>query len=202
MAIEDLTTYTEVDVPGVLTVTSTKVTAANLDDDLTVYLYKDFGVDFFNGFDVDFEILIEATSGGLGRMFMGFANSVATWWNWANTAVGVTLRADSGTPNQIQMTRGRAVAQDTYDNAQDDTIYYCSLKREANSDTVTLEIYSDSARLALVDTLNVAGFGAGTKYRYFYAANGPDSSAGGRDFDGYHQNFDFQIFIPRTGGIF
>lgn len=195
---EDLTTYTEVDGPGVLTVTSTRVTALNADDDQTYYVYKDFGVGFFNGFDINFEIYMDALSLGSGRLLMGLANSINNWAQWGVTTVGVTFEANAGTPNEIELWRGYIGGVDTYTNAQDATIYYCSLKRTADSDTVTLEIYSDSNRQNLVDILSVVGYGSGTRYRYFYAAASAGSGIGGRDFDGYNQNFDI-IPIPVTG---
>ncbi len=49
MANENFTTYTEVDPNSRITKTSTKVTWAALDRNETAYVYKDKGVDFFDG---------------------------------------------------------------------------------------------------------------------------------------------------------
>ena len=56
MALEDFTTYTEVDTAGRLTVTSDTITIENLDRDEDSYIYADKGADFFDG---DYEHLLQ-----------------------------------------------------------------------------------------------------------------------------------------------
>ena len=52
MAVEDFTTYTEVDPNSRITVSSTKVTWASVQRDEDAYVYKDKGVNYFDENDL------------------------------------------------------------------------------------------------------------------------------------------------------
>jgi hypothetical protein len=197
MPIEDLTTYTEVDPNAKLTVTATKVTAANLDRDEDAYLYKDFGANHFDGFNIEFEALINATSANTSRGHMGLTvNTVDDSSGWDTADIEVFLYDAAGV-GRIYLYRGANVASDVYVGASFDTIYYLRLSRAIASDNVYLYIYSDSARTTLVDTLTVAGYGT-AKYRYFYAIASWNDAGAGLDFDGYYQNIDLLPFLPKS----
>ena len=94
MAIENFTTYTEVDPNNKLTVTSTKITAVDLDRDEDAYVYKDFGANNFSRLDVDFEWRIESTSVNTCAMSIGFtAATLDDSNNWAVNDFRLSLSA-------------------------------------------------------------------------------------------------------------
>lgn len=186
---EDLTTYTEVDASAVLAVTASRVTGAAMDRDLDAYLYYDFGAGHFNALDLDFTGYFGSTSPNLGAAYMGFVQSaVNDFSGWSANDAVFAMENDSG--GILNMTlRDNGGATDFNATLSDDTPYYFSFLRSASSDTITMEIYSDAARTSLIDTLTVAGVGTGTTYRYLYAIASNNTATGGRDFNGYYENF-------------
>lgn len=188
-ANEDFTTFTEVDGSGVLTVTPSKITGVNVDRDLDAYVSKDKGVDNYNKIDINFELFMDSASVDNTETNGAIAltvSAVGDITNFGTSDIVVISREFSG-PNTIRLWRGNKVAEDTFTMSLD-TIYYCTLLRTANSDTVTVEIYSDSDRTTLLDTLSLSGFGTGTKYRYLYGSVNYNTGHTGRDWDGYSQN--------------
>ena len=63
MATEDLTTYIEIDTPGRLTVTADKVDIDHYDQNEDVYLYKDYGANYFNE---DWDLIFDFQTDSLG----------------------------------------------------------------------------------------------------------------------------------------
>jgi len=181
-----LTDYTEVDANSKLTVTATRATAVDVDGDEDVYLYRDMGAGFFNTLSVDFEILINATSGINAEAGMAITNTVNDMSGFATTDISVFIEESAGPVYKIYLYRGNKVANDSY-TCSTDTLYYCTIERVASNDTVNLKIYSDLARATLVDTLTVSGFST-TTYRYLFAFVNNNTATVAQDFDGYVQN--------------
>ena len=194
MATEVFTDYTEVDANGKLIVTASKAEGANVGRDEDVYLYKDFGADYFNGISIDFELYGASTSVPVvvpAVGFLGFANVIDDVSGWGTTDISAGIGETVAVGFIIYLIRGPNLAVD-YFAASADTLYYCSLGRATDSDTATLEIYSDAARSNLLDTLAVSGFGT-TKWRYCYGFVNWNDGYAGIEFDGYVQNLDLSI---------
>jgi hypothetical protein len=190
---QDFNTYTEVDPNSRITVATSKVTASGVTQQEDAYVYKDFGVSYFNALNIDFEAYIDSTGGNNVNNLVSSGLTSATvndGSGWAATDVGVGFQyADAGGGNigRIYLIRGALVANDSFDGIPD-TLYYLTLLREAANDTIELKIYSDSSRSTLLDTLSVAGYGAATRYRYLYPLTSYNSGDAGRSFVGYTQN--------------
>ncbi len=195
MAIENFTTYTEVDLSGVLTVTSPKVVAVNCTRDIDAYVYKDFGVNYFNGFSVDFEVYQDNLTGSGGSVIApGFTvSAVGDYTDFGFWDIAVNV--NQVVTRRITLRRGYLQAAD-YFEISDDTLYYCTLERLTNSDTVTVKIYDDSGRTNLLDTLSVSGFGIARRWRYCYGFTSNNAGLGGRRWDGYVQNMEITITTP------
>lgn len=189
---EDFTTYTEVDSNNKLTVTTTKAEGANVDWNEEVYLYKDYGANYFNAIDIDFEIYLASTSNN--DCFGGIAvtNTVDDVSGFAST--DIVFYAMKG-PVGLWLQRGTGEALDAYAGAAD-TLYYCTLLRAASSDAVNAEIYSDASRETLLKTLTVSGFGTDTKYRYVFGFVNRYDGTSGYGFYGYIQNMDLKGETP------
>jgi len=191
--MEDFSTYTEVDAGGKITVAENRLTAANLLRNENAYVYKDYGTDHFDALNTNFEFYCAAASVVAGITGMGFTvSAVGNSYAWGTSDVGVHSYAET----TLRLVRGNYVAYDASVALTVDTLYYCTLSRTAGSDTITCKIY-DSARTSLVDTLSVAGYGTGTKYRYLYGIASHNDTQTER-WDGYFQNLD----TGEGGGFF
>ncbi|VAV82522.1 hypothetical protein MNBD_DELTA01-1618 [hydrothermal vent metagenome] len=198
MATEDLSTYTEVDPSGDLTVTSSKCTADTMASNIDVYLRDDKGASHFG----DFEHLVTAE----------FTSNNGTTWPlnsyWALTSsASVVSQQDMITANEglisyhIHVGGGtiqtviKDFANGNYDiwtGASFATPYYMTIERSGTA--MTCKIYSDSGRTTLVDTLSLT---CGTQsYRYIFAIQGHGSTEIGRSYSGYVESLDLQ----ETGG--
>lgn len=189
MAIENLTTYEEVDLIGVLTVTAPKVEGVDVDADVEAYLYKDFGVDHFDALNTLFEAYVNSTSDNAGTMIMGFSDTIDDFTGWEADSAAIMSREYSAKYRAFLM-RGYGVASD-FGDYNLDQLYYWKIVRSAGNDTINAYIYSDAARTVLVDTLTVAGYGT-AKWRYLYAASSHNIATADQNFDGYFQDFDRQ----------
>ena len=160
MTIEDLSTYTEKDPNSHITVVSGKVTGAGINRNERAYLYKDFGADYFNGFNINFEFKsTELSTYDIGGLVC-LTNSVGDRSQWTGDFFWCTLYCTSGSY--------RLYLDPDYYIISVNTLYYCTLSRVADSDTISLKIYSDSARTNLLDTLTTT-ISASAKFRYMYA---------------------------------
>ena len=185
-AIEDFTTYTEVDTAGYLASTTSRITATNLGA-TTAYFYKDFGANYFNALDTDFELYSANTSVAYHYWGVGFSNAIGEVAGWATTDPWGAIDWRSDNVTWIWLERGPQTAYDYWATGTANTVYYNTMTRAAGSDTVTMTIYSDAARTTLLDTLSVAGYGT-AKWQYSYGfANWLNYTATS---SGYTQNMD------------
>jgi len=189
MAVENFTTYTEEDDNNKLTVIANKATGVDVDRDENVYLYKDKGADHFDALDVDFEIYFSSnTVVDDGKGGMAITNTVSSYRTFATTDIWFGCAWYSGVNKRFMLQRGCAVVNDWYTGLFD-TPYYCTLRRTAGSNSVALDIYSDSARTNKLDTVAVSGFGT-VKWQYVFGFVNDNASSGNNDWDGYIQNLD------------
>ncbi len=208
MAVENFTTYTENDASGKLTVTSTKANVSNATAYEVVNLYKDFGADYFNAVDADFEGYMTPSSGtnnaNFGVIFTSTASpNSLTIQQIGSTDIAGTMYKNGSTYEVILFRSTGVIDRGTVSSAK---LYYLTLSRAAGSDTVNLYIYSNSGRTTLVDTLTCTGVGTGTKWRYAYGfANRKFDEANGQVY-GYIQNLDLNLapastFTPKISFI-
>ena len=153
-----------------------KAIATNISRNEDAYLYKDFGADHFNDFEILFTAKWTAASTYGIVCLVGLSNQIDDAYHWDDTGCYVMFHHNSGTDYRLRLQRGGNVAYDYYACSMN-TVYYLKLKREANSDTINLYIYSDPERTNLLDTLTVSGYGENTKYRYLYAMSSFNSGA-------------------------
>ena len=194
---EDLTGYTEVDPVGYISKTSSRVTLAYLLCSVDAYLYHDFGVNYFDKIDLQFAGRVSSSTAYNGMCCVGFANNVNDYAGWSQYISVVFYRNNStGKYGVTLVTSG--MGGDSYEISAN-TTYYFTLSRSAGSNTVTLKIYSDSARTALLDTLSAGGVGTSTKFQYFYPAASFNTGDSSDAFYGYFENFVLNS-IAITGG--
>lgn len=162
MTIEDLTTYTEVDPNNHLSATATRASGNNVRRNETCYQYYDKGTDFFNELNIDFTIRLSTSGSGSALGVFGLANNLNHFYALAATDIFVLFY-----DKRLYLNKGGLAGSD-YTSASPSTTYYCTLKRSAGADSVYLDVYTNSARTTLKDTLEITGL-SGVKWRYIYA---------------------------------
>lgn len=164
MAYEDWTdeSWTEVDTNGDLTVAANTIAISSMRQDADGCVYKDFGASYFGNFtniEID-DFIEEATTDAHGNFtILGMSNN-SSYLNWRdmwlneegwvvvkykNPAAGVTSKV------LIRACDGQD-ADDTIYTADHSTTY---IDCRRNGTLLTVDIYTDSERTDLWDTLNV-----------------------------------------------
>jgi len=136
MATEDLTTYTETDPNSHISVTSSRSTFTAMHRSEDAYLYKDKGVDHFNG---DYEHLIDVyfdayELGGFGVVW-ALTNVIDDWYaiyNSTDIEHNVNLYRYTGNGGEsriylMELQNQIATLQEDYGVISLDTIYYLKL---------------------------------------------------------------------------
>lgn len=187
MSFGDLTTYIEVDPEDKLTVISDRITASGLERDQDAYVYKDKGVDFYDGdFSFEFYTFMDSSSDSLSNFYPFIVanqiNNLRQLFLSDNT-LSVDIQSVSSTMRvQLrQLAFGSTVRQDSA-FLSFDTEYWHTVERIGG--TLTDKIYSDQARTVLVDTLSINPTSI-VKYRYEYPANALNIGGLIEKFNGY-----------------
>jgi hypothetical protein len=176
MGLQDLTTWTETDAAGDLTVTSGQITVDTIRRDATARVSLDMGASNIGNFSVDFETQVTAeqetgifspfcVSSALDSLGGHVTNNsgVLVSWYYGNPYWRLSLAdyVSVGDPSQESL----------YSSTRPGKKYLTLTRSGA---TWTLKIYSDSGRTSLDATLTFSG--TSTALRYFQAATGRGAS--------------------------
>lgn len=179
MAVEDFTTYTEVDPNNHISLVGTNHVDFSAIRSEDAYLYKDKGENYFDDFTHDVDV----------RFSNPEDQSLAGFWVLSNdlddlkglkdtgkTAIAVQIYRSSTGENRLGLREiyGGANYTDYY-LASSDTWYYLTIEKSGTS--LTCKIYSDSARTNLLDTLSLTLHGDWS-FRYVFAANTANNATG------------------------
>ena len=211
MPIEDFTTYEEVDPNGRITVTADRSTFTLLSRDEDAYVYKDKGVNHFDG---DFEHLIEMYPDAAGSSYFGHVGI----WVLSNDIDDLQGLKDAGKSYLGLEMEGaigynpylRLYEQDGANSYSDqsialswDTLYYLKIKRvetDGEFGTIYCDIYTSEEDRAnevnAVDNLSLVLHSSKKDFRYIFATCSKDSNLPVRTLTGYSQNFDLQEVPP------
>lgn len=179
MALENFTTYTEVDPNSRIAKTSTKVTWTLLQRDEDAYVYKDKGADYFDG---DFTHLLAI------RLTAGDTSGFVKCWCLANLvddAKGIEDVSGDYLAIYIKKSFANTMAVEECDGGsltalstgstyelELNTTYYLKVIRDESVGTygtIYLYIYSDSARTTLLATQSITLNTSKKDFRYIYA---------------------------------
>jgi len=158
MAIEDFTTYTEVDSGGDITVTASKIDVSSMQKQATSYVYKDYGAGYFDtSLEHDVDITIASASAGAWGGYWAVNNTAETMvqmdtnnrgiagflyrFTGAPLNYGLYIRAFDNANDSDNMQIGLAVPYERY----------LTIKRIGT--TVTVDIYTDASRTTKEDTI-------------------------------------------------
>ena len=166
MAYEDFTTYTEVDVNDRISKTAQHidfVTYRSNDANDKAFLYSDKGAAHFG----DFEHLIDVrvVSGSWAGHFWALSNDVVQIIDDTLHISGMMYGLNNFT--YLRETYSGSTYTD-HMSFVDDTWYYYTIKKTGT--TLTMKVYSDSARTNLLDTLALT-LHADHTFRYVYGSS-------------------------------
>jgi len=206
MANEDFTTYTEVDENNDITVTSSTVSWTSLSRGDNSYVYKDHGVDHFDGdFTHQFEMLIENADVTVPRQVMWMiANAIN------NEEALISASEDlqnifyyDNTNLYLRVVEGGASAStDIFAAFVEGTPYFVTVSRDDdgganNTGQLVAVIRTGSHTGTIQDTLTVdCSAGEQNDFRYLYACATYDTGHNNRDCDGYTQDMDLNEGAP------
>ena len=185
MAIEDFTTYIEVDSGSSLTVTSSTITGSTVTRTEDALVYKDKGVNHFDG---DFTHLIDLNTSSVASF------ALAVSWALTNDIDDLKALLDGNKDfiyiqHQVgtqYLLSERFSGSTFFDFATltDGQTYYVTINRDESiipHGQLSCFIYSDSGRTTLVDTLLLA-LHAKLDFRYVYGIMSfNDGNAGSTD---------------------
>lgn len=204
MALEDYTTYTEVDPNSKIGVTSNTITANGIETNFDAYVYDDKGAAFFDE-DYSQELDFQKTGGSSGNQFVYI-------WGLANVVAGGRALLTSYQAHQIIIfgsnpvvrlleCRGGSFVSDDSIALSLNTRYWLTMIRDESigaNGQLQCFIYSDSGRTVLVDTVSVL-LASKQDFRYVYAINS-DNHGSASSWSGDIQNLDLGV-VAVAGNI-
>lgn len=203
MAVEDFTTYTEVDPNSRLAKTATRVIWTDLTGDEDAFVYVDKGANYFAD---DFTHLITANNTALGHdvgvycwVLTNVVDSVTNIYIANGDCLAVRLYGYSGAYS-ITLTEivGGAIVTDAYSISLN-TAYYLKIVRDESfgaNGKLYCYIYSDTARTTPLATLSIT-LAAKRDFRYIHAANTGDSNRPASS-SGYSENLELFTYAGTT----
>jgi hypothetical protein len=193
---EDLTNFIEIDTENDLTVTQFEVAFDTMRRDSTSLLYKDFGIDNFTDFHIEYEIEITDSENIVeSANFCPLALSniaAATYQDIIEDNEGITCQVQNNGSLQFGLKDQKTDNSDTYQTITGETIPLTFFTLARTGTTVTLKMYSDSERTILVDTMTIPD--AVDNYRYLYMPTARDIGTGSEIMTGKLQNLSKQPF--------
>lgn len=210
MAKEDFSGYTEVDPNSHIAVGTRRVTWADLTRGEDAYVYKDKGVDYFDG-DFVHHLAIRFTATE--------ANAEGAIWALTNLlddirGIDVDSSGDAlylyfvnpSTPDELRIyireLDGGTVHGSAYFVATLDTTYYLKIVRKESVGTygtLYLYTYSDPARTTLLSTKSVTLNTSKKDYRYIHAVQTWNAATSQYATSGYAE--DLELFDVLTGEL-
>ena len=196
MAVENFTTYTEVDPNGHLSQSATRSTYTGLGRNETAYLYRDMGAGHFSG---DFEHLLDSN-------YASQTHSDSVVYHW-----GLSLTLDELTPLKkidlyaynTTIRLNEYTGTNNYDSGNYTitlgNTYYLKIKRDESVGTygtLYCYVYTDAARTTLVSTLSVA-LHEKVDFRYIYSPSSCNTATAYYQ-TGYIENLDLQEAVAGT----
>lgn len=163
--------YTEVDDSNLIAVTETDITTSVLSGGAIVYVYKDYGVDFIDSYDIRFSANVSRQDPSSVQFLAALSNVLTSVWNLSNYYVIVKCDYYDGTYYLLQLILmyAGAVVASHQTTIPIGTTYYFSLLHSLGSTTVDLWVYTDAARQYGMTHLHVTHASCATKFRYHYA---------------------------------
>lgn len=206
LAYEDFTTYTEEDPNSHITIDSNTITFSGLHANEVAYVYKDYGVNYFDGgFTHDVDVYIDSATNLYGNNFIVYSNNIGNIkahddnvWDYQ----GIYFLGSEGTITAVYVMEndgGDYYFSSSYVSINDDTPYYVRIVRDENVGTygtLYVYVYTDSARTNLLGVESVALHTSKKDFRYLYGTSNDNATGDNTDIiAGYFENLDLSPAI-------
>jgi antitoxin component YwqK of YwqJK toxin-antitoxin module len=167
-----------------LSITTSRATALAIDSSCSSYVFKDYEKDFFDGFEIQFDVRITSIT-PFDDWWGGYTYISA--WSLSNKHADLLAGIGENDPSVMYEVEwddlGNIVALKLHLTKAMDlsasglavsvgTTYYCTVTRSDGSSTITLRIYADAARTSLLSTQSITTYSSTTKWRFIYAMRG------------------------------
>jgi hypothetical protein len=208
---EDLTTYTEVDPGTYISKTADRVTVTSITRAVDAYIYKDKGVNHFNGnFEHHAKACITSVGGVAGDLvfFWMLANAIEDYIGLkaANESFLAWYTWDFGSSKQMALAEldSGTLYQDPSVALVLNTTYYLTTKRDEGVGTYgTAYFYICTDNYyglggTLIDTLTVALHTSKKDFRYIYGVNTHNDAQPTVAVSGWMELLDLQEWVPQT----
>ncbi len=198
MAIEDFSTYTEVDPNSRVTKGTRRVTWASITRDETAYAYKDKGVAHFSG-DFTHYLTINTTVVNTDNIILGvhwaLANTLDSWWDLKEASGDeLSLYIDHGPNLQLVEIDGGSVHVAAGAVAYTPgTILYLKIVRDESVGTygtLYCYVYSDASRTILLNTLTLTLNSSKKDFQHIYAFQSYGGTSDTGDISGYTEDLE------------
>jgi len=198
---ENFTTYTETDPNSKLVVTSTRITATQINRNEDAYVYKNKGNYFTGNFEIQLTLHFTDGVGATAIAFIWTLANLVDDWTGIDTAsgdaLGIAVAAYGSSPNtyirlqMIELNGGAEVGTDssTYDQVMGTSTYLTIVRDESVGTYGTLYcyIYSDAARAVLEDTLTIT-LHSKKDFSYLYGIQSNNTGNAAIWWSGYVEN--------------
>jgi len=203
ITVEDLTTYTETDPNARITVNASTVTSTGLTRADIAWVSKSFGANPNADFSGDFEVradsnVLSCTNGGFQNL-VALANSQhERFWFVSNSSdlIGVRQSCDAttGVLSYVleEIDGGTVTTVATTAGLTKGTTYYLTWRRDeaiGAFGTVYLDVYSNSARTSLVETVSLALSTSKKDFQYLYVTQAHGASGQTQSMNSTISNF-------------
>jgi len=196
---ENLTDFTAVDTGSDLTTIRLKNTFDTIIRNIDTHVYKDYGVDYFDDFIIEFTAYAERGAGspddnGNVSVF-GLANAIGSFEDVKADNDGFLVFFYDNNNFRVYIQEFVADTTDyyTFGGTSSDIGYFRVIRN--GSTYFWIILYDDSDRTNMIWAGKVAG--AVTPYRYLYVCAGRDESTGGTStVTGYSENYEILNFNP------
>ncbi len=214
MAIENYTTYTEVDPNSRFTVTAAKIEYVLVRPE-DAYVYSDKGVNFFSG-DFTMEFSFETSASGQEGTSAGniwAVSNIVDDSNGIDVANGdylslviiVGLGVDTGTITLEECDGGTLYGGSSTADYRHGVPRYIKIVRDESVGTygtLYLYVYSDAARTTLVHTSTITLHSSKKDFRYLFALLSTAAGAGGTpNVTGFSENLEVTAGIPGSSTV-
>jgi len=183
LTTEDLTTYTEVDIPAnrIRNITASSVQIYDADLDETAYLYYNFGAGNISGPRViRYKITLESYAGNGRAMCWTFNNELTDFGNESGPSINTRARHNN-VPDEWQMavienTSGDVFNGDSYSHGDSDpnTVFYIEVTWDGLD--LTMDVYDDAAYTSLLGSVPITLDNASYTFQYCHAVRTDDQA--------------------------
>lgn len=177
----DLSQYTEVDDNNYFSISGTEITATNVVGVKNDYIYKDYGANYFNGYDMLMRVkLTSGTNGGYLNIF-SLANSAGIVPVAGTVSIILNFLRDGSGNYNLCFYLYNGASQIAYNmiGVTADTVYLLRITHTAGTNIIKCDLYTDFPDMTYINYISINNALVNTKFRYHNVAASFNYAGGG-----------------------